>query len=296
MGESDFRHSAEHIRLEIERKLTSCGILCRVFARGKGHNSLSSKLASVLEDGATAKYQVGKKHLQDAIGVRVVLYFSDDIEIVRRILCANYSVREESIDTPTSEEFSVTRYNLVFEMPEIHCKEMQRIIHDRPIDTTFEAQIRSVLSEGWHEVEHDLRYKQKEHWEGSDDLSRALNGIVAALETSEWGMRKIFDDLAYRHYKKKNWEAMLNLKFRMRVSLGLDERLKAIFDEDNEVAKKFLRMDRAKVMLAYSERYISIPLTLANIIYILNSIGGISERISLITPSVISRISVEDVA
>lgn len=286
MNESDFKHSAEIIRSDIEHRLTACGMLCRVFSRGKGHGSLSTKLNSLSDDGESLKYSKDGKLLQDAIGVRVVLYFSDDISIARNILCDAYNHRDESsaIDTPTSEEFSVTRYNLVFDMPERYREEMGRVISSRAIDSTFEAQIRSVLSEGWHEVEHDLRYKQKEHWQGSDDLSRALNGVVAALETSEWGMRKIFDDLAYRQYKKKNWAAMLNLKFRMRVSSVLDEKLISIFNADGEVAKKFLRLDRAKVFMAYAGNFVTIPLTLTNIVFVLNSISEISKSITEITP------------
>lgn len=286
MNESDFKHSAEIIRSEIEHRLTACGMLCRVFSRGKGHGSLSTKLSSLSDDGESLKYSKEGKLLQDAIGVRVVLYFSDDISIARDILCAAYNHRDESsaIDTPKSEEFSVTRYNLVFDMPERYGEEMKRVISTRAIDSTFETQIRSVLSEGWHEVEHDLRYKQKEHWQGSDDLSRALNGIVAALETSEWGMRKIFDDLAYRQYKNKNWAAMLNLKFRMRVSSSLDDRLVNIFNADGEVAKKFLRLDRAKVFMAYAGKFVSMPLSLTNIVFILNAISEVSKGITEITP------------
>ena len=292
MNESDFKHQAEIIRSDIEHKLTACGMLCRVFSRGKGHGSLSTKLNSLSDDGKSLKYSKVGKLLQDAIGVRVVLYFSDDISIARNILCAAYNYRDESsaVDVPKSEEFSVTRYNLVFDMPERYLDEMERVISNRAIDSTFETQIRSVLSEGWHEVEHDLRYKQKEHWQGSDDLSRALNGIVATLETSEWGMRKIFDDLAYRQYKCKNWAAMLNLKFRMRVASTLDDKLVKIFNADNEVAKKFLRLDRSKVFMAYAEKFFSIPLTLTNVVFILNAISEVSSDITEITPDRILKI------
>ena len=45
------------------------------------------------------------------------------------------------------------------------------------IEPTFKIQIRTVFSEGWHEVEHDLRYKCKDDWEGCELYSHTLNGI-----------------------------------------------------------------------------------------------------------------------
>jgi hypothetical protein len=54
-------------------------------------------------------------------------------------------------------------------------------------------------------------------WEGNEVESRKLNGIYATLETSEWTMIKIFDELAYKHYKK-NWNSMLRQKFRLRLT------------------------------------------------------------------------------
>jgi ppGpp synthetase/RelA/SpoT-type nucleotidyltranferase len=104
-----------------------------------------------------------------------------------------------TIDRPERDQFSVTRYNLIFRLPGETADSFSRIKGNRPLDLTFEVQLRSILSEGWHEVEHDLRYKAKENWNGHDDLSRVLNGIVATLETSEWNMGRVFEELAYRH-------------------------------------------------------------------------------------------------
>lgn len=69
------------------------------------------------------------------------------------------------------------------------------------IDETYEIQIRTILSEGWHEVEHDLRYKCKEEWNNFQEESRLLNGIYATLESSEWAMLTLFEKLSYSQYK-----------------------------------------------------------------------------------------------
>ncbi|HEY8271721.1 MAG TPA: RelA/SpoT domain-containing protein, partial [Pseudobdellovibrionaceae bacterium] len=203
--ESNFKHTAENVRRDIEAILDKVCLLCRVFARGKDDRSLTKKLHK--DEG---KYSLHGKLIQDAIGVRVALYFEEDVDIVAQLLSSEFEIdnNASTVDTHATDQFTVTRHNLIFRLPEYYISDMQRSIGSMPIDTTFEVQLRSILSEGWHEVDHDLRYKSKSSWNGNDDLSRALNGILATIETAEWGMRRIFDDLAYRHYKKKNWETM----------------------------------------------------------------------------------------
>lgn len=265
--ESRFKHTAEDIRRDIEATLISAGVLCRVFGRGKSDDSLKRKLLSGVD-----KYSKDGKKIQDAVGIRVVLYFSDDITIVHEVLCNKFRFREHDsvIDKPTGDAFSVTRYNLLFDCPDYYKDQFERALSTDLIGTTFEVQIRSVLSEGWHEVEHDLRYKQKQYWDGSDDLSRALNGIVATLETSEWGMRKIFDDLAYRHYKNRNWAAMMLLKLRMRLNDTIDCRIIDLLNSDIDLAKGFLRIDRLRIIKQFA---LSVPkplLTIDSAIFIWN--------------------------
>lgn len=45
-------------------------------------------------------------------------------------------------------------------------------------DATYEIQFRTTLSEGWHEIDHALRYKCKTDWDKHEDEERAFNGIL----------------------------------------------------------------------------------------------------------------------
>lgn len=281
---TDFRHTAEDLRREVESILQRVGILCRVFSRGKERRSLDSKLAR--EPG---KYAVGKKLVQDAIGVRVVVYFSEDVEIVAKLLCKEFQhdVKSSTVDLPSTDQFAVTRHNLIFSIPDQYSQDMKKSIGTYPIDETFEVQLRSILSEGWHEVEHDLRYKSKENWEGHGDLGRALNGIIATIETSEWTMRKIFDDLAYRNYKSKKWPQMLHNKVRVRTEPHLSDGICAILDADLELAKLVSRIDRKAVIFFLNELRPTLPLTLDNIVYVWNHLFIRDERITGLTPDFI---------
>lgn len=279
-----YRRVAEELRKEIEDLLNSIGFLCRVFGRGKSQISLRSKL-----EAHPGKYSVDGKLIQDAVGIRVVLYFPEDITIVEEILRTNYKCDDKSstIDTPNATVFSVTRHNLVFKVPERWLRDMRNSGEQIPIDSTFEVQVRTILSEGWHEVEHDLRYKRKNDWIGSDDLSRSLNGVVATLETAEWSMRKIFDDLAYRHYRNGQWEAMLHSALRMRVTPNLSPKICEILDHDGVLAKDIFRINRTSVFRSLSKLAPKIPLTLDNLVYLWNFISTSDPRIRALIPQVI---------
>jgi ppGpp synthetase/RelA/SpoT-type nucleotidyltranferase len=283
--ESHFKHTAEELRKRIEHKIGQSGILFRVFCRGKSEESITKKI-----DNPTKNYSNDGKKIQDSIGVRIVVYFSEDIKVVHTILNSIFSIIEKDsmIDEPSGVQFSVTRYNLIYKLP----KELSSLFNlardDRPIDDTFEVQIRTVLSEGWHEVEHDLRYKQKQHWEKHPDMSRALNAISATLETSESGMNYIFDSLAYRHYKDENWHAMVTFKLKMRLSGDLAAEIKKILLDNKEVAKKILRSNRQEIIKVFSDATPNIPLTIDHAIFIWNELNKISPEIKNLTPTLIS--------
>lgn len=281
---SMYRHIAEEVRREIEDLLSSVGILFRVFARGKDPISLKSKL-----DRVPGKYQLDGKLIQDSIGVRVVLYFPDDIPIVKSILESRFMADRSSstIDRPEKDYFSVTRYNLVFHLKNELADSFNRIKGDAPLDSTFEVQLRSMLSEGWHEVEHDLRYKASENWRGHDDLSRVLNGIVATLETSEWNMGKVFEELAYRHYKSRNWQGMVPSILRMRLKGLITEPIINALNSEGQVAKDLLRIDRSKLIILLSQAKPKLPVTPDNVIYFWNAIGPRHPCLLSLTPVVV---------
>ena len=53
-----------------------------------------------------------QKKLQDLIGIRIVLYFNDDIQTVRHIVSSLYEERSSdvSIDEYKNDEFKAVRY------------------------------------------------------------------------------------------------------------------------------------------------------------------------------------------
>ena len=270
----------KEITASISSKLSDVGIMFRLFSRAKNQESLKKKLDS------SSDYGKGKK-LQDLIGVRVVLYFTDDIDTVREIISSSFEERSKdvSIDENRLDEFKATRYNIVYSLDKKYTNNLNLKDESARIDNTFELQIRTIFSEGWHEVEHDLRYKCKSDWQGFDNQSRRLNGVYATLETSEWTMIKIFDELAYSHYKSREWCAMFRQKFRLRfVDETLDENLLEIF-EDKELVKRFFRLDRSKLIKDMSRKGFYYPMKLQNLIYFANIHKIKNERITALIPA-----------
>jgi ppGpp synthetase/RelA/SpoT-type nucleotidyltranferase len=271
-------HIAKALEKTISAELSRISLLFRVFYRVKTGSSLTAKF-----ERQPGKYSATGKKVQDLFGFRVTLYFSDDILIAKRLLSSIFHVVEETVDETQDNEFGATRCNIVYRLPEYEMPS-ETINSDQRIDDTFEIQLRTVLSEGWHEVEHDLRYKCKDDWKEHGDLGRALNGILASLETSDWGMSKLFEDLAYRHYKSGNWNGMLRNKFRLRLSGALSVQLEGLFKENTEISKKIFRTDRGKLLDKLSKSKLSIPMNMNNVVYLTNFLFLNFNEITKLTP------------
>lgn len=143
-------------------------------------------------------------------------------------------------------------------------------------------QIRTIFSEGWHEVEHDLRYKCKEDWTGCEAYSRALNGVIATLETAEWNMKSIFADLARHNFMHADYTAMLRNKFRLRFkSESLSESLNNFLIDNKHLAEAALNVDRLIVMCTLLAHKAEFDLTYDNIFFLIN-------RIEMMDPNLIA--------
>ncbi|MFV5589873.1 hypothetical protein [Acinetobacter variabilis] len=273
----------------IEQKFDKIGLLYRLFGRVKSDASLKSKITSNPGKYSTT---LGGKKIQDVIGLRITLYFTDDLDIAISILKKLFDWDEQAsnIDDFSHNTFEATRCNLIFKLPKELCLSLS-LDAEGYCDNTFEVQIRTVFSEGWHEVEHDLRYKHKSDWDTYNDATRTLNGFLASLETVDWGILQLLEDLSYKHYKAKNWEAMLRNKLRIRISNPNDplkENILSLFnDHKSELGKSFYRLNRPKIINQIYANNISLPLTLNNLVYIINELEIKNKDLSDLTPSII---------
>lgn len=289
---NELNYVISNILSDLKRMLDNAGIYYRIFARQKSIESIQKKL-----DTKAITYRASGAKMQDIIGVRIVFYFMDDVEIIsehlhRQTLYVDDSDSKEDIEKANKQVTSIknlddkifmpTRLNLIFRMESRDSNELKRELENASssvtfdtslIDDTYEVQLRTVLSEGWHEVEHDLRYKTKNEswWEDCDVESRMLNGIYATLETSERAMDYIFSTIAYKNYRKKEWSAMIRNHLRIHtMNLILPDYMIDILNNDKELAKNIFRVERKDVINNLLSIGTAYPLKMENIVFLIN--------------------------
>lgn len=265
----------------IERDLSQCGLMFRVFSRIKDKASVLRKI-----DLKREKYLKENRKMQDIIGIRIVLYFKDDIDICINILKKKFEMDSCEHDRPDLATFKPQRINYVFSIPESILQIPGGIREACLIDNTFEVQIRTIFSEGWHEVEHDIRYKYFDEWKSLNSLYRELNGISAVLEICDNNILSICDSVAYQKYKNKEWDSMIRNRFRLRfVNQKINEKLTEVLDCNPDIGKEIFRFDRERLVCWLADCHF--PKTCDNIIYLINELEIHNEKIHILTPEVL---------
>jgi len=251
----------------ISNILNSVGLFYRIFYRLKSPKSIEKKLTNKRE-----LYIVENKKLQDVLGIRITVYFSDDeniaIDLVKKIFIE--IPEAHSIDKVDGERFGPIRCNLVFRIPDTLTLSSSLFTHEL-IDNTFEVQFRTIFSEGWHEIEHDLRYKCKQDWEKENVLSRQLNGQLATLESCDWTMLRIFEELSYKKYKSEEWTSFFRNIMRIRFADdNLSQPVVDVFNKNKGIGKELLKKDRNELIAPIVKLTTQIPLLMDNVLFALN--------------------------
>jgi putative GTP pyrophosphokinase len=287
-----FQLIEEEICQIIKDELDKIGIHYRIFSRSKDEKSITEKITRKAKEGSP--YQSNGKLIQDIIGIRVVTYFRDDVNLVKDILSRVITFKDEEIDSPELTVFKPKRTNIICSFNESQTKTFSEVQQSSEkdyynfLDSTFELQLRTILSEGWHEIDHSLRYKCKEDWEGHYDNERLLNGIYASLETNDIALKSLFTELAYKHFKIKNWEGLIRNKFRLRFQLApLKEEIVKILNEDLTIGKELFKLNREASLMKLYEIDLSLPVNMNNILLLLNGLLIKNERLLAVTPDVI---------
>ena len=202
------------IEAVLAKKITDAfdkaGIYYHVLTRIKERDSIKRKL-----EKKYSKYKNNNEKMQDLIGIKFLFYFVDDLKIALRIVKGIYHLEDVSATETTKDSFTATNRNYVCKLPEdtMISDEFRYDLNNCMIDDTFEVQFKTMFFHGWHETEHDLRYKNEELWRmHGDSMYRKLNRILASLELCDDSLIGVFDKLAYRTYQavKKEYDESEN--------------------------------------------------------------------------------------
>jgi ppGpp synthetase/RelA/SpoT-type nucleotidyltranferase len=266
----------------IEEKLKKAGFYYRIAYRVKTVESTVNKL--IYKDYRRPGTENEDKKMQDLIGIRIMLYFTDDVDICMDLLDTLFAEPGKWETTENNEyEFKAMKVNGIFKLPAYLSKTIVNPVLSGYIDNTFEVQVRTNSFEGWHEIEHDLRYKGSAFGVGNEALARKMNSILATLELCDDSLVQLLEDLGHQHYKDKKWQDMIRCHYRLKLANEpLHPDIQEIFDSDTELAKQFYKFKRglAITQLWNNTSDKGIELTVNNIIKIVNQIGPCDERLN----------------
>lgn len=271
----------------IASKLRNTGIFFHSLSRVKTESSLKHKLA-------TGKYgiQAGGRKIQDLIGIRINLFYSEDVTLCEEILEDTFNLDNWSKSVWAENRFDAQKCNGVFRIPSKYLRNISSKLWEYPLDQTFEVQLRTVLFEGWHEIEHEMRYKykpeeeEKHLWAGLEKQARMMNSIIANLELCDWSIGNICDSIAEEQFQKKNWEYALRSKYRLRISHdGLKPELKTYFDGNPDIVNGFFSVTKKQLVGILLNKRHHKELTPDRVIYLINKelihdeyIAGLLDR------------------
>lgn len=275
MSKTSLDFIAKKLSDKVESEILKMGIQYRIFFRAKDFNSITEKINRKIKE--EKPYSESGKKMQDIFGIRIVTYFQDDIPLALSVLDGVFKIVDKEIDSPNATVFAPKRTNIIYSLPDDELALFNEYLSDKLdveyklLDSTFELQLRTVLSEGWHEIDHNLRYKCKSDWELHAEKERMLNGIYASLETNDIAMKNLFNELAYQHFKAHNWEGMLRTKFRIKFKQSnLDTDIIHLLNDDYSIGKSIIKIEREEALSKLAKFDNNIPLTISNFFYILN--------------------------
>ena len=255
-------------------KLNNAGIYFNSTSRIKSESSLLHKLE-------TGKYsmQEGGRKIQDIIGIRINLFYLEDMDICEKILEETFLLDNWSKTKNEENKFEAQNCNGVFRIPSKYLRNIPASVWNKPFDQTFEVQLRTVLFEGWHEIEHEMRYKYKlgsdsketDLWTGHEDLSRVMNSIIANLELCDWSIMQIFNSIHDSQYKEKNWENAIRSKYRLRITQDpLKPERREYLDNNPDIVAQFHTVSKRELVEILLNKKYHKELTPDRVIYLIN--------------------------
>lgn len=158
----------------------------RISARAKAPERFADKAVKVREDG-TLKYEHPFEQVQDLVGVRVVVFYKQDVDVVSDII-EKYFRRIEKRDVIPDQEsgFGYIGKHFVLSVP-------GDVVPDdadaSKLPKFFELQIKTLFQHAWSEASHDLAYKP------DNELSSHQQRLVAFTAAQAWGADHHFAQL-----------------------------------------------------------------------------------------------------
>ena len=121
------------------------------------------KTIESLEGKVKRKNYSNLAEITDLCGIRIITYFSDDVDKIAELISQEFEVDlENTIDKRKSEDPTKFGYVSLHYVVSLKEENSSPILYSRFKNMKLELQIRTVMQHAWAEIEHDLGYKSKE--------------------------------------------------------------------------------------------------------------------------------------
>jgi putative GTP pyrophosphokinase len=212
-------------------------------------------LNSIIDKHESQRYKIKKSllELQDLIGIRVVLLFRRDIELVSSLIEQNFKVLSayDPADKLNPDQFGYSSKHYIINIPE----SWTNVPTNRNLNAyMLEIQIRTLSQHNWAEMSNYFQYKNESNV--PKEILRTIGRVSALLETVDLELERTLQE-------RDNYVSKINISVDQNLNVEIMEVVFAKF-----LPEKYER-DR--------ENY-------ANILDLLNkfNIRGIDDLINLI--------------
>lgn len=171
----DYKIKAETLEKFIKDILQGAQIeIHKVEARAKDPTSVHLKLLR-------KRYRRPQSQLTDKVGVRIITYYSDDVDRIVNLLRPHIEIdQRKSVDKRMMLGLRGFGYSSVHIIARLKGHEAKKSLYACLDGFWFEVQVRSILEHAWAEVEHEIVFKSGiEH---PDSVVRRFAAIAGTLE------------------------------------------------------------------------------------------------------------------
>lgn len=183
LGEYDnqrdhYNECLEYVRTLIKKFLDDEDIQYHeINGRIKERDSLKNKIIS------KDKY-VDLSEITDICGIRIITYFSDDVDKIATLLSKEFQLDEEnSIDKRKSKDptkFGYVSLHYILQLDKIRSNLPE---NKKFRNLKFEVQIRTILQHAWAEIEHDFGYKSEK--DVPEKIRRRFSRLASLIELAD---------------------------------------------------------------------------------------------------------------
>jgi ppGpp synthetase/RelA/SpoT-type nucleotidyltranferase len=150
-----------------------------IYSRPKDPKKLKRKL-----ERAVPPYTNPLEQVTDLAGVRVIAYFTKDVDEIAKVVAKSFSVDwPNSVDKRAAlspDRFGYASLQYVIQLDTIRS---QQVEYERFAGLKCEIQMPTILQHAWSEIEHDLEYKSEIDVPG--EIRRRFAALSALLEIAD---------------------------------------------------------------------------------------------------------------